>query len=65
MALTPVTKEIKMTTFTPADFELTQEDFDAHPGMSMEAIQDLYYQDVIANEAMAEAEGRWEDSGCN
>lgn len=54
-----------MTTFTPADFELTQEDFDAYPGMSMEAIQDLYYQDAIANEAMAEAEGNWEDSGCN
>ena len=54
-----------MTTFTPANFELTQADFDAHPGMSMEAIQDLYYQDAIANEAMAEAEGRWEDSGCN
>jgi len=55
----------KMTTLTPADFELTQADFDAHPGMSMEAIQDLYYYDAIANEAMAEAEGRWEDSGCN
>ena len=55
---------------TPADFKLTQADFDAYPGMSMEAIQDLYYQDLchqdaIANEAMAEAEGRWEDSGCS
>ena len=54
-----------MTTLTPADFELTQADFDAYPNMSMEEIQDLYYQDAIANEAMAEAEGRWEDSGCN
>lgn len=56
-------KELKMAT-SPADFKLTQADFDAYPGMSMEAIQDLYYQDAIANEAMAEAEGRWEDSGC-
>lgn len=55
-------KEIKMS---PADYELTQEDFDAHPGMSMEAIQDLYYQDAIANEAMAKAEGAWEDQGCH
>jgi len=59
------TKEIEMNTLTPADFKLTQADFDAYPGMSMEAIQDLYYQDAIADEAMAEAEGRWEDSGCN
>jgi hypothetical protein len=59
------TKEIEMTTLTPADFKLTQTDFDAYPGMSIEAIQDLYYQDAIANEAMAEAEGRWEDSGCD
>lgn len=50
---------------TPADFELTQADFDAHPGMSMEAIQDLYYQDAVANEAMSAAEGRWEDGISN
>jgi hypothetical protein len=49
---------------TPADFELTQADFDAHPNMTYEQIQDLYYQDAVANEAMAEAEGKWEDSGC-
>lgn len=54
-----------MTTLTPADFKLTQADFDAYPNMSMEEIQDLYYQDAIADEAMAEAEGRWEDYGCN
>jgi hypothetical protein len=53
-----------MSKLTPASFDLTQSDFDAYPGMSMEAIQDLYYQDAIANEAMAAAEGRWEDSGC-
>lgn len=53
-----------MTTLSPASFELTKSDFDAYPGMSMEAIQDLYYQDAIANEAMAQAEARWEDSGC-
>ncbi len=52
-----------MTTFSP-DYELTQEDFDLHPGMSYEQICDLYYQDEIANEAMAAAEGRWEDGGC-
>lgn len=51
-------------TLTPASFDLTQADFDAYPNMSMEAIQDLYYQDAIANEAMAQAEGNWEDSGC-
>jgi hypothetical protein len=49
---------------SPADFVLTQADFDAHPGMSYEAIQDLYYQDAIANEAMSAAEGCWEDAGC-
>jgi hypothetical protein len=49
---------------TPADFELIQADFDAHPNMTYEQIQDLYYQDAVANEAMAEAEGKWEDSGC-
>jgi hypothetical protein len=49
---------------SPQDFNLTQADFDAHPGMSYEAIQDLYYQDAIANDAMAKAEGSWEDSGC-
>lgn len=53
-----------MTTLSPAYFELTQADFDAYPGMSMEAIQDLYYQDAIADEAMSKAEGAWEDSGC-
>jgi hypothetical protein len=53
-----------MATLTPADFVLTQADFDAFPNMSMEAIQDLYYQDAIANEAIAAAEGNWEDSGC-
>jgi hypothetical protein len=53
-----------MTTLSPADFVLTQLDFDAFPNMSMEAIQDLYYQDAVANEAMADAEGNWEDSGC-
>lgn len=53
-----------MATLTPADFLLTQADFDAFPNMSMEAIQDLYYQDAIANEAMADAEGKFEDSGC-
>jgi hypothetical protein len=57
-------KEIKMSKLSPADFELTQSDFDAFPGMSIEAIQDLYYQDAIANEAMAKAEGAWEDQGC-
>ena len=49
---------------SPQDFNLTQADFDAHPGMSYEAIQELYYQDAIANDAMAKAEGSWEDSGC-
>jgi hypothetical protein len=49
---------------SPQDFNLTQADFDAHPGMSYEAIQELYYHDAIANEAMAKAEGSWEDSGC-
>ena len=49
---------------SPQDFNLTQADFDAYPGMSYEAIQDLYYQDAIANDAMAKAEGFWEDSGC-
>jgi hypothetical protein len=53
-----------MTTLTPADFVLTQSDFDLYPNMSMEAIQDLYYQDAVADEAMAAAEGAWEDSGC-
>jgi hypothetical protein len=53
--------EIKMTL---ANYELTQADFDAHPGMSYEQIQDLYYQDDLANEAMSAAEGKWEDSGC-
>jgi hypothetical protein len=55
-------KELQMT---PADFKLTQADFDAHPNMTMEAIQDLYYQDAIADEAMAKAEAQWEDSGCS
>jgi hypothetical protein len=49
---------------SPQDFNLTQADFDAHPGMSYEAIQELYYHDAVANEAMAKAEGAWEDSGC-
>lgn len=53
-----------MSKLSPADFKLFQSDFDAFPNMSMEAIQDLYYKDAIANEAMAEAEGAWEDSGC-
>jgi hypothetical protein len=48
---------------SPQDFKLTQSDFDAYPNMSAEAIQDLYYQDAIANESMAEAEGAWEDAG--
>lgn len=51
-------------TLTPESFELTQADFDAHPNMTYEQIQDLYYQDAIADEAMAKAEGSWEDSGC-
>jgi len=53
-----------MRSLSPADFELTQADFDAHPSMSYEQIQGLYYQDAVADEAMAEAEGRWEDNGC-
>ena len=50
---------------SPQDFNLTQADFDAFPNMSMEAIQDLYYQDWVANQAMAKAEANWVDSGCS
>ena len=38
---------------------------DIYEGLSAEAVAELDRQDAEADAAMAEAEGRWEDGGCD
>ena len=46
------------------EFTKGSEMLDIYEGLSVAEIEELDRQDAEADAAMAEAEGRWEDGGC-